>query len=499
MQVGDFVCSPNGQYKFGMSFDGELVFLDGSHAVWKAEKSGSRTTLQLDGNLVLRDFDDLPLWSSKTAYSKKGSASLVVGDDGVAAVHCLYRGYVWSTAVELNGRVVPESLYNKVMAGYQGWFHAKGDGGWDRWVHWSIPLTLPTNDTVTIDMWPDVSELDDDELFPTNFSFADGSAARVYSSYKRKTVERHCRWMQDYNIDGVFLQRFIGAAVKHPTIVDQVLSNVRSGSEKYGRVFAIMYDISNGDEDTLVEDVINDWKRLADEQFVTASSQYLHHRGRPLLSIWGLGFHDRVANYFHAVEILDWFQYEAEEKYKVTLMGGVPAGWRDLSGDSKTHLEWMNVYRRFDVISPWTVGRMHEETADSFLKQHIVPDMQECESARIDYLPVVFPGFSAFHLVGKPLNEIPRLGGKFLWHQVYNALTAGNSMIYIAMFDEVDEGTAIFKVAATQEDAPVEAPFLTLDADGDNLPNDWYLRLAGETAKYLHEGIDCPAIIPISP
>ena len=83
-----------------------------------------------------------------------------------------------------------------------------------------------------------------------------------------------------------------------------------------------------------------------------------------------------------------------------------------------------------------------------------------------------------------------------MWHQIYNALTIGNSsMIAIAMFDEVNEGTAIFKVAATQEDAPVEATFLTLDADGDTLPNDWYLQMAGEVATYLHGGIDFPAII----
>ena len=501
LQLGDFVCSPNGQYKFGMSFDGELVFLDGSQAVWKAAKSGSRTTLQDDGNLVLRDADGPPLWASNTADSKTaGNSSLVVGDDGVAAIRCSYRGYVWSTAVELNGRVVPESLYQKVMAGYQGWFHAKGDGGWDQWVHWSLPRTTPNSDNIKVDMWPDVSELDDDELFPTNFSFANGSVARVYSSYKRKTVERHCRWMQDYNIDGFFHQRFIGVAVKQQNIVDKVLSNVRSGSEKFGRVFAVLYDISGGDNDTLVEDVINDWKHLVDDQLVTKSRQYLHHRGRPLLSIWGLGFLDRVADYSHAVALLDWFQNVAEEKYKVTMMGGVPAGWRDLTRDSRTDSEWTNVYRRFDVISPWTVGRYHEETADSFLDKYIIPDIQECEKVNIDYLPVVFPGFSAFHHKVKPFNQIPRLGGRFLWHQIYNALTTGNSsMIYIAMFDEVDEGTAIYKVAATQEDAPVEATFLTLDADGDNLPNDWYLRLAGEAATILQDGTDCPAIIPISP
>ena len=183
------------------------------------------------------------------------------------------------------------------------------------------------------------------------------------------------------------------------------------------------------------------------------------------------------------------------------MMGGVSVGWRDLTRDSRTHLEWMNLYRRFDVISPWTVGRYHDEkTSDTFLHKYIIPDMEECEKGSIDYLLVVFPGFSFFHHKVKPFKQIPRLGGTFLWHQIYNALTIGNSsMIYIAMFDEVDEGTAIFKVAATQENAPVQATLLTHDVDGDTLPYNWYLRLAGEAATYLHEGIDFPAIITLSP
>ena len=50
---------------------------------------------------------------------------------------------------------------------------------------------------------------------------------------------------------------------------------------------------------------------------------------------------------------------------------------------------------------------------------------------------------------------------------------------------EVDEGTAMFKLAETARAAPVEARFLTLDADGEAVPKDWYLRLAGEAQRVL--------------
>jgi uncharacterized protein (TIGR03437 family) len=59
-------------------------------------------------------------------------------------------------------------------------------------------------------------------------------------------------------------------------------------------------------------------------------------------------------------------------------------------------------------------------------------------------------------------------------------------MLKIAMFDEVNESTAMFKVAAHRLDAPDQGYWLTLDADGFTLPSDWYLRLAGEITRIFH-------------
>ena len=51
-------------------------------------------------------------------------------------------------------------------------------------------------------------------------------------------------------------------------------------------------------------------------------------------------------------------------------------------------------------------------------------------------------------------------------------------MIYVAMFDEIDEGTAIFKCTNTP---PKGAEFLTFEG----LPSDHYLWLTGMGAKML--------------
>ena len=66
-------------------------------------------------------------------------------------------------------------------------------------------------------------------------------------------------------------------------------------------------------------------------------------------------------------------------------------------------------------------------------------------------------------------------------------------MVYQAMFDEVDEGTAIFKCT---NDPPVgESPFLTYE----NLPTDHYLWLTGMGAKALRGEIELTDSLPERP
>jgi hypothetical protein len=99
---------------------------------------------------------------------------------------------------------------------------------------------------------------------------------------------------------------------------------------------------------------------------------------------------------------------------------------------------------------------------------------------------------------GKPYNEVPRLGGRFMWQQAYNYAKNDNiTSIWMAQFDEVDEGTAVFKIAPTQQDVPVEGKWLSLDADGHSLPNDWYLKLVEQAQKMMRGDISLTATIPI--
>jgi hypothetical protein len=181
-------------------------------------------------------------------------------------------------------------------------------------------------------------------------------------------------------------------------------------------------------------------------------------------------------------------------------MGGTPTGWRQLDQDARADTAWKAVYTSMDGIQPWTVGRYADQAgADGYRKNSLAPDLARANADGNAYLPVVFPGFSWKNLNAGPANQIPRRGGRFLWRQAMNAKSAGAQSLKIAMFDEVDEGTAIFKLAAAPADAPDQGFWLTLDADGEALPSDWYLRVAGQIAKVFHGETPATDSLPIRP
>ena len=389
------------------------------------------------------------------------------------------------------------TLSNKLMFGYQAWFASTNDGSPpNRWVHW-FRNGAPQATNATIDFWPDISELEPDELFSTAMTLSNGAPAQVYAAYKTKTVLRHFRWMHDYGVVGVFLQRF-ASELTDRSFADwrnQAAYNCRAGAEAYGRVFAMMYDISGQNSNTLVATLTNDWAYLTRTMGLTNSPRYLRHNGRPVVAIWGLGFTDRPGTAADAQQVVAWFKAAG-----CTVMGGVPTNWRTLTGDSKTDPAWAPVYRSFDIISPWSVGRYSTSSgADTFRQNYTVPDLAEARANGREYLPVIWPGFSWRNLNGGALNQIPRTGGRFWWRQLYNGINSGCRMIFGAMFDEVDEGTAMFKMAPTAAQLPAQGTFVPLNIDGENLPADWYLRLAGEGGKMLRGEIPLSSNRPINP
>jgi hypothetical protein len=376
-----------------------------------------------------------------------------------------------------------KTLTGKVMCGYQGWFGAPGDGrSDDDWRHWTKNRGPLADGNAKVDLWPDVSELDPSQRFPTGFKMANGRPAEVFSSFEKPTVLKHFQWMQDYGLDGVFVQRFANG-LKSPAALEHcntVLANCREGANRYGRTYAVMYDLS-GLSAGQIDTVMDDWRMLRREMAITEDPAYLQHRGKPVVAIWGIGFNDhRAYTLAECRRLVEFFKNDPEAG-GCTVMLGVPANWRTLDGDAVDDPMLLDIAAKADIISPWTVGRYVDPAGAAWYAEHsLKPDLAWCRERGIDYLPVVFPGFSWHNMNDGPLNQIPRLHGEFLWSQFYQAKRANVSMVYVAMFDEVDEGTAIFKCANTVPTGQ-ESQFLTYEG----LPNDFYLKMVGDGTKLI--------------
>ena len=179
------------------------------------------------------------------------------------------------------------------------------------------------------------------------------------------------------------------------------------------------------------------------------------------------------------------------------VMLGVPTHFRELNVDCLSDSYLHDVMAKADIIMPWMVGRF-SALKPGYLEQYglnVKADIMWCNERHLDYVPCIYPGFSWYNL-GKveshgnaPLNQIPRQKGAFYWSEISRSIQSGANMFYVAMFDEMDEGTAIFKCSNT----PPVGPQL---CDYEGLPTDHYLWLTGQAGKMLRKEIPFSQSIP---
>jgi arylsulfatase A-like enzyme len=394
---------------------------------------------------------------------------------------------------EREGRA-QDGYAGKVFVGYQGWFRAEGDGSEMGWHHYTRAGGFAPGQC-SIDLWPDLSEFGAEERFPTPFVHADGRQAELFSSYHPATVARHFRWMQEHSIDAAFVQRF-GSRLRNPQHIaqwDPVLKNAQAAAQASDREWAVMYDLSGmrGEE---LRRVAEDWQRLRKDFALDEDPSYLRHQGRLVLAVWGIGFNDdRGYALLDCEALVDSLTRDPTGPTEApSLMIGAPFYYRELKRDTLDDARLHRILAKADVVSGWSVGRYATpEAAASWLGAHWRDNAEWTAARGMRDLPVVFPGFSWHNLrAGKSeLGQIPRLAGRFYWSQFAAASAAGVDAVYIAMFDELDEATAIMKVS---NDPPVGAsPFL----DRENLPSDHYLWLTEMGRRLLRgeaSGADFP-------
>ena len=414
-----------------------------------------------------------------------------------------------------------DSYRGLVMAGYQGWFGAPGDGCKHndapntKWYHYRESETFePGVLNNSIDLWPDMSEYE--VKYDTPFTYPDGSVAQVYSAYDESSVLLHFKWMKEYGIDGVFMQRFVGEVLNNEAGRDhfnKVLQSAMKGSNQYERAIAVMYDLggyntSDGRYNTeaLLADLqeLNSIYNFTDRD--AGQKYYLYENGRPVVALWGVGFPDKSPAYFTMDDVSDLIDRLNTMGFSVML--GVPTWWRGGGGDTITPVTSLhNVIKKADIIMPWLVGRFNFAGYENF-RDVIAADIAWCKDAGVIYAPLCLPGATDLHMHPQYGPNEGRFGGNFFWTQLHHSNKSGAEAIYVAMFDEMDEGTAIYKVL-NQKNVPSNVPvkdYWILYKDGATSkrsseykgelgPNDWQVK-ASEIGKGIPYDTGHPEGIP---
>ncbi len=179
----------------------------------------------------------------------------------IALVACLvHAASPRHTAAEKPAAVVSAtSMRGKAMCGYQGWFRCPGDAANLGWRHWSRDAGRITPESLTFEMWPDVSEYDPSALhLAPGFTHPDGRPAKLFSSDAAATVRMHFGWMRDYGIDGAWLQQFLvelpgGRSPESVPSRRRVVDHVLQAAEQTGRVWALSYDVTAMPTDRIFE------------------------------------------------------------------------------------------------------------------------------------------------------------------------------------------------------------------------------------------------------
>src|SRR5882757_5558229 len=309
-----------------------------------------------------------------------------------SCIACLFFSFAIAQTKHAPNSKYP-SFKGLVMAGYQGWFRAEGDGTNTGFSHY-----FRNEERCGIDMWPDVSEYK--KTYETPFKNSDGSTAKLFSSYDKSTVDLHFKWMKEYGIDGVFMQRFFSAAKEDRKTSSSlaVLKNAMEAASVNERAIAIMYDLSGlkaSGEDCSV--LIEDWKYLVDSLKVTnqkGTKTYIHHNGKPLVTIWGVGFPDRPYNIrsIGLEKLIDFLKNDPVYG-DCSVMLGVPTYFRTLDIDCVSDPYVQKLIRSVDVVMPWTVQRftpLLQADAARYAAQ-VKADVAWCNDAGVEYAACIFP------------------------------------------------------------------------------------------------------------
>lgn len=215
---------------------------------------------------------------------------------------------------------------------------------------------------------------------------------------------------------------------------------------------------------------------LAALSSIISSPAYMRHNGKPVIEIWGFGIvtavtaDDAVAIVTALKNAGFYVILGVQQAWHAELVQNQPGGYGP-------------VYRLADMIQPWTVGAYGNDNYQDFHDgRQAVEDATALRDLGIESSIVVWPGGSSSNANSNEIfDHFPRFNGSFYQKQLNGAVNLKPTFIFGAMFDEVNEGTAIYPVLRNSE-LPTNQRFLGID---DDMEPDAYLKMAGEASSQL--------------
>jgi hypothetical protein len=220
-------------------------------------------------------------------------------------------------------QVDASTIRKKVLAGYQGWAGARGT-----WDHWTSDGNVPnpSSNNAHFEMVPEMGEYPPGSLTPdSDYHYkGNGNVVKLYENVADGVVDLHFKWMQSYGLDGVLIQRFISECTSPGPALTQrnkILAQVDAAAAKYGRTYAMMWDMSGGSAQW-DKDIENDYNTYVKKYM--SNPQYLKENGKPVVCIFGIGLGDHTqANPGNSMSVIRWLQGQG-----LYVIGSGPYYWR---------------------------------------------------------------------------------------------------------------------------------------------------------------------------
>lgn len=374
--------------------------------------------------------------------------------------------------------------------------------------HWSIDSGEPSEENIGVEFMflPEMYESYGAKLkVAGDYKNIDGTPARFFSSLDPAVIRADIDNMKRAGVKTVTPQVFLNGSSGDLERDFALIRMYLQYAGEAGLSCKIEVDITGLNDETLTGKLKEFWLEL-NHRIEINRTCWEKINAKPVLALWGIGFIDRPGSRDQAIELINWFKNGTDNPVKVWLVGGIPFYWNKEISDCK--VGFRDVFLMFDTVTPWSIGRFNAATFDVH-KDMIRKQVELCAANNVIYKPVMWAGFSWHNRKSNENSQnrlimgdntvpyfVPRENGSLLWKQFRFYKELRLVCFSYAMWNEDDEGTALFSHQTDSHKLPKD---ILIPDKGATSP-DFYIRLLAEiNQNYILENSvsRVPANVPV--